>query len=268
MEVKVLGPLKADDDGHDATPSAAKPRQIFALLALRAGELVTVEKLLEEVWCESPPKSAMTTLQTYILQIRRLLAHNRSAAEAKRVLATRYNSYVLCEDDVEVDARRFTQLSADGVRAWELGHSERSSQLLQKALDMWTGQVLADVCLGHSLEVEKTRLEQTWLATVETKTDADLSLGRHQHILGDLAAAASELPMHENLSARYMVALYRSGQQWRALETFQALRNTLNRELGIEPSARLQRLQQAILSADPGLELTTRHSLHVLPPTA
>lgn len=255
IDIKVLGPLEATENGQSVAPTAAKPRQILALLALRAGEVVPVPTLVEEIWGEDPPRSALTTMQTYILQLRRLIGRTLPPGAAKEVLATRYNGYVFPAEAVMVDAQTYERLADEGNRAWECGDYRSASRLLREALDLWSGEVLVDVQQGMPLSVEVTRLEQSRIGVLETRIDAELRLGRHHVLLGELAMLVARNPMNENLCAKFMTALYRSGQQWRSLEVYTRLRTALAGELGVEPSARLQRLQHAILSADPGLDL-------------
>lgn len=257
MDIKVLGPLEAHQDGRSIAPSAAKPRQILALLAIQSGQVVTVPTLIEELWGMNPPRSALTTLQTYIMQLRRRIEAALVAAGpggAKEVLVTRYGGYMLELAPDDVDVHRYERLATNGVRALENQDNESSSRLLQAALEMWRGQALVDVQIGLRLAVEVTRLEESRLTILESRIEADLRLGRHNTLLSELAVLIARYPIHENLCAQYMIALYRSGRQWRALEVFKALRGTLVEELGVEPSARLQQLQRLILNSDPALD--------------
>ncbi|PKK13868.1 MAG: hypothetical protein BUE48_013635 [Thermomonospora sp. CIF 1] len=265
MRIKVLGPLEATRNGQSVAPTAAKPRQILALLALRAGEVVPVPTLVEEIWGEDPPRSALTTMQTYILQLRRLIGRSSDSGSAKDILVTRYNGYLFPADAVTVDAQEYEKLAEQGNRAWERGDYVAAAELLRKALDMWSGEALVDVQRGMPLSVEATRLEQSRIGVLETRIDAELRLGRHHALLGELAMLVARNPMHENLCAKFMIALYRSGQQWRALEVFRQLRMALANELGVEPSARLQRLQRSILSADPALDLPETGAFAAIP---
>lgn len=255
MDIKVLGSLTMTAGGKSLTPSAAKPRQILALLALRAGEVVPVSTLIDEVWGEDPPRSVTTTLQTYILQLRRKIAAHTSPEEAKAILSTRFSGYQLDSNRIQVDADVFTRQAEMGARCAEIGDHASASRILTEALDMWRGQVLVDVVHGPSLSVEATRLEQSRLAALEARVQADLDLGRHQMLLGELSMLVARYPMHESFCAKLMLALYRSGQQWRALSAYQDLRTVLNDDLGVDPSRQLVRLHQAILATDPGLYL-------------
>jgi DNA-binding SARP family transcriptional activator len=257
MDVSVLGPLEAHVNGKSFAPSAAKPRQILALLALQVGQVVTVPALIEELWGMNPPRSALTTLQTYIMQLRRRIEAalaETGAGTAKDVLVTRYGGYMLDVQPDDVDAYRYERMIAGGTKAMEDGDCDRASKLLRAGLDMWHGQALVDVQIGLRLQLEVTRLEESRLSALESRVDADLRLGRHNALLSELSVLGARYPTHENLCALYMIALYRSGRQWRALEVFKQLRQTLVDELGVEPSARLQHLQRAILSSDPALD--------------
>jgi DNA-binding SARP family transcriptional activator len=258
MEVSVLGPLEAQENGRSVVPTAGKLRQILALLALEAGQVVTVPTLIEELWRMEPPRSALTTLQTYILQLRRMIEAALApggSRDAKDVLVTRSGGYLLNVHD-GVDVQRYDRLAAAGTRAAENADFESASRLLRSALDVWRGQALADVPLGLRLGIETIRLEESRMGVRKLCIDADLQLGRHYTLLSELAKLNASFPMHENLCAQFMVALYRSGQQWRAIDAYKRLRETLVDELGLEPSARLQQLQRAILRSDPALNET------------
>lgn len=267
MDVKILGSFEATENGFALPPTAGKPRQVLALLALQAGQVVPVSTLMEELWGTEPPRSAQTTLQTYILQLRKRLAAALPAngpRSAKDVLATRYAGYLLDITPEEVDVHAFERLTAAGRRALGLGDRETASRLLRAALAVWRGRALVDVHTGMRLSVEVTRLEESRLMAVEARIEADLALGRHHALLSELAVLTARHPMHENMCAQYMVALYRSGQQWRALEAFTTLRSCLVEELGVTPSPKLQELQRAILVSDPELDrFTVRGDLMV-----
>jgi len=256
MEIKVLGPLEARENGISITPSAVKPRQVLSLLALQAGHVVTVPTLIEELWGVTPPRSALTTLQTYVLQVRRRIEAalpEGSAGAAKNVLVTRYGGYMLDIAPESIDVRSYERLATAGQRALEVGDLESASRLLRAATDVWRGPVLVDVQIGVRLGMEVTRLQESRLGVLEARIEADLRLGKHQSLLSELSVLTAQHPMHENLCAQYMLALYRAGRQWRALEAYQSLRDTLIEELGLEPSERLRQLQCAILSSDPSL---------------
>lgn len=255
INVRLLGPLSAHLDHRQIAPSAAKQRQILALLALNTGRVVTVSTLVEELWGDYPPRSSATTLQTYILQLRnRLAAASLGESGARAVLSTRHGGYMLEETACETDVDEFDCLSAAGRTAAEIGDHRAASEQLGRALSLWRGPALVDVQLGRVLELEATSLEETRLGVLERRIEVDLALGRHTDLLGELTLLAARNPMNENFCALLITALYRSGHAARALKAFQRVRTVLRDELGIEPCPRLRRLQQAILSRDPALE--------------
>jgi DNA-binding SARP family transcriptional activator len=254
MKVCALGPLDVRCDGVAVTPTAGKPRQVFAMLAMRAGKIVTVAALIEELWGADPPLSASSTMQTYILKLRRLIGRHGSA---KDILMTRPGGYLLNLPADAVDVYRYRELAVAGEHALVAGDYDTASRLLSGALDMWRGPALVDVTVGVLLGIEVTWLEQSRLSVIESRVEVDLRLGRHHELLGELAELVSRYPMHERLCMQYMTALAVCGLRWRALEIFWALREALVRELGVEPSFPVQRLQRAILNADTELDMMT-----------
>jgi SARP family transcriptional regulator, regulator of embCAB operon len=255
INIRLLGPLSVDLDHRSVAPSAAKQRQVIALLALNAGQVVTVSTLVEELWGDYPPPSSATTLQTYILQLRnRLAAALPCGQEARHLLSTRHRGYLLDDASCRTDVDEFGRLVRAGRAAAEIGDPRAASGLLARALGLWRGPALVDVRLGHVLELEATSLEEVRLGVLERRIGADLVLGRHADLLGELTLLAGRNPMNENFCALLMIALYRSGHVGRALEAFLRLRAVLRAELGVEPGPRLRRLQQAVLSGDPALD--------------
>ncbi len=261
LQIEVLGPLEVRLDGRPVLATAAKPRQVLALLALNAGTVVPVPTLIEELWGQEPPRSAMSTLQTYVLQLRKLFdgASTGGDGTGKDVLRTRFGGYVLDVARDQVDAGRHDRLVTAGERAFDARDHEACGRLLGTAAALWRGRPLVDVRLGTHLTVEATRLEESRLSALETRIDADLHLGRHHSLLSELAVLRARHPMHENLCALHMVALYRAGRQWQALEAYATLRKVLADELGVEPSGRLRQLQKRILDADVTLDILRAH---------
>jgi SARP family transcriptional regulator, regulator of embCAB operon len=257
MDIKVLGPLSAEVAGRSVLPSAGKPRQVLALLAVYASQIIPVPTLMEEIWGTDMPRSALTTLQTYILQLRRLLAAAYgpdSLYDSKEVLVTRYGGYLLDVQPGSVDVHEYDQLVAAGRAATERSDDLAVSLIYRQALSLWRGDALVDVRIGPLLEIELVRLQESRLGVLERRIDADLRLGRHGELLSELTALSTRHSLHEGIHAQCMVALYRAGQQWRALEVYQTLRRRLAEDLGLGPSARLQRIHHAILASDPALE--------------
>ncbi|MCY0935090.1 AfsR/SARP family transcriptional regulator [Streptomyces sp. H34-S4] len=265
MDIKVLGTLAVREHGVSVTPTAPKPRQVLALLALHADQVVPVSALIEELWAGAPPPSARTTLQTYVLQLRALIAtaleQGAAAGEGgegtqgrrtpKDVLVTLPGGYLLNSGGGTSDVREFDRLAGMGYRAMDAGDFPGAARLLRDALSLWSGPAFADVHGGIQLDMETRRLEETRLCALDQRIEADLRIGRHRELLAELTVLASRYRTHENLHGQFMLALHRSGRRGEALDVYQRLRGTLVRELGIEPSAALRRLQRSILMAAP-----------------
>ncbi|RZS36576.1 DNA-binding SARP family transcriptional activator [Herbihabitans rhizosphaerae] len=259
MDIDVLGPLAVRIDGVSVTPTAAKPRKVLAMLAVHADEVVPAPSLFEELWGDAPPRTATTTVQTYVLHLRNLITTalrgnaDREYADAKQVLATRPGGYVLNTGGGTVDVREFDRLAAAGHRARELGDYEDAARSFTEALSTWRGKALVDVQVGALLEVEVHRLEEARLNVLDRRIDADLRLGRHHQLLGELSALVSRHRTHEGLYAHLMLAMYRSGRRGEAVEVYRKLRACLAHDLGLEPSPTLRRLHRSMLDADPRL---------------
>jgi len=258
VDIDVLGPLAAREGGESVAPTAAKPRKVLAMLTVHADQVVPMASLFEELWGEDIPRSANTTVQTYILHLRNLIgaALEQSAGElrdAKRILVTYPGGYLLDTMGGRVDVRDFDRLAAVGHRARELGDFEAASKSFTEALAIWRGRALVDVQTGSLLEVEAHRLEEARLNVLDRRIDADLRLGRHHELLGELAGLVGRYRTHEGMHAHLMLALYRSGRRGEAIDVYRRLRTCLVNELGLEPSPSLRRLQHAILMSDPRL---------------
>ncbi|MEV6954763.1 AfsR/SARP family transcriptional regulator [Streptomyces sp. NPDC051183] len=263
MNIEVLGALAVRENGISIAPTAPKPRQVLALLALHADQVVPVAALIEELWGDEPPRSARTTLQTYVLQLRALIATALEAGErsaedteppvrtAKDVLVTLPGGYLLNSGGGTLDVREFDRLAGSGYRAMDAGDFPGAARLLREALALWSGSAFADVQGGVQLDMETLRLEETRLCALDQRIEADLRLGRHRELLAELTVLVSRYRTHENLHGQFMLALHRSGRRGEALDVYQRLRATLVRELGLEPSAGLRRLQRSILMAGP-----------------
>jgi SARP family transcriptional regulator, regulator of embCAB operon len=253
LKINVLGPLEARVNGQSIVPDASKPRQMLALLAIRAGRLVPVTELIEELWGERIPRSAVATIHTYVLTLRRRIRMAMPPAiqdDVKTILRTRRKGYTLDIPPNNVDVIQYHALATAGAQALAAGDYESASSMLHAALDCWRGAALVDVTTGPRLSVEVAWLEQSQLVATESRIEADLHLGRHHQILGDLAGLTARYPLHEALCEQYMTALTACGQKWRALEAFQTLRSSLVSSLGLEPSAHVHRLHHAILNSE------------------
>jgi DNA-binding SARP family transcriptional activator len=221
-------------------------RQVLAFLLVRCGKHVQVGELIDELWGDEPPSSAMTTLQTYIYKLRKDVLERCTSAN----LHTRISGYMLDVSAERGDLLRFERLAHEGRTALEEGDAGRAADRLSAALALWRGSALADVSVGETLSAHVTRLEEERLRTLELRVTVDLELGRHQHLVSELKMLVSEHPLNERFHAHLMMALHRSGRRCEALSVYHRLRRMLIDELGMEPSASVQELHLTLLSAD------------------
>ncbi len=261
MNIRVLGPLVAEIGEITFTPRPAQQRQVLSLLAMAPNRVVPVRELRQELWSEGPPNCALTVIQTYVVALRKILAKglNRSPREvSQHTLTTHRDGYSLHLDPDALDAHRFETCARQGSRALGADDAEAAATYLTQALALWRGPVLADLRSGPVLDLEVTRLNLAWLATIEQRIAADLQLGRHYEVLAELSTLTARRPLDETLHQQYMFALHRTGRRCHALQAYHRLRDTLITELGMEPCRSAQRLHQAILVADPALDLDRR----------
>src|SRR5579862_1397750 len=245
VEFAVLGSLEVSRDGEPVSLSGGKQRALLAILLLRRNEVVSVDRLVEELWRDRPPPTAAKIVQLWVSQLRKVLGDG--------VLVTRSPGYVLIVGHAALDATRFEQLVTEGRRLLADDAADLAGQRLREALSLWRGPPLADFAYEGFAQGEIARLEELRLAALEERIDADLALGRHREIVGELEALVSEHPLRERLRSQHMLALYRSGRQAEALESYQAARRVLNHDLGLEPSRALQELEHGILRQDSSL---------------
>ncbi|MBT2383348.1 AfsR/SARP family transcriptional regulator [Streptomyces sp. ISL-11] len=242
------------EHGSPQLPSAPKTRQLLALFLFNANAPVSVSQCIEELWGEDAPPTALQSIHTRVLQIRKFLANSLTPREAKRVLVTGNHSYTLRIGPGELDLHDLER-QVRGARRAEAAADDRAlSLILRDALDLWHGPVLADVSPGLRLQPHVTRLEEQRLTLREKCIDAELRLGLHQELLHELSSLIVQYPTHENFQAQHMLALYRSGRVAQALECYRTLRERLVSEVGIEPSLPLRALQAEILSQSAGDE--------------
>ncbi|WP_407702460.1 AfsR/SARP family transcriptional regulator [Streptomyces niger] len=236
-------------------PSAPKPRQMLALLIMNANRVVTVNQFVEELWENSPPPSVHAAIHTYVMQLRRALTGRaRSGQRQAGRLATREHGYLLVVRPGELDLDVFQEQVRAGRKALANGENARAAAQLAASTELWHGQVLGDVTAGPLLAAAIDSVEQLRLTALTDRIRADLRLGRHHELLGELASLLHCHPADERLAALLMVALYRSGRQADALATFHRVRRTLRTDFGVPPSPELSRVHMEILSASPRLE--------------
>src|SRR5215207_2163646 len=243
MEFRLLGPLEMLERDRVLMVGGGKQRALLAVLLLHANEVVSTDRLLDDVWGSSPPATAAKSIQLYVSRLRKEIPDGR--------LVTRPPGYVLRVGRDELDLEVFERLrrEARGVPP------EAAAEKLREALALWRGPPLADLAYEPFAQVEIARLEELRLAALEERIDADLAAGRHADLVGELRARIAEHPLRERLRAQLMLALYRSARQAEALEAYQCARRELLDELGLEPCEALKRLERAILEQDPALDV-------------
>ncbi|WHT23340.1 BTAD domain-containing putative transcriptional regulator [Crossiella sp. CA-258035] len=244
MDFRVLGPLEIVYCGRNIIPTAAKPRQVASLLTLRRNALVQTGELIDELWEDNPPSSAMTTLQTYIYKLRRILAE----CEAGDILSTWPGGYKLFVPDEALDLHRFEADASRGKELLDQGDAANASKFLEQALSVWRGPALVDVARGTLLSSYATGLEEQRARTLELRIRADFALGRYRETIGELKSLVQTHLLDEQLHAALMTALYHSGRRHEALELYQLHRGNVIKELGLEPGREIQRLHQSMLS--------------------
>jgi DNA-binding SARP family transcriptional activator len=255
MEFRILGPLEVVDQGRRLPLGAPKQRALLAALLLRANEIVSADRLIDDLWNDRPPDTAAKVVQVYVSQLR------KSLGEDDRLL-TRSPGYLLRVDAHELDAQRFELLFEEGRRALAAGDAREAATTIREALALWRGPPLADLAFEPFTQSEIARLEERKLAATIERIDADLALGRHADLIAELETLVADHPLQERLRAQLMLALYRSGRQAEALQTYQSGRLVLSGELGLEPGQALQNLERAILTHDPALD-PPQHELDV-----
>jgi predicted ATPase/class 3 adenylate cyclase/DNA-binding winged helix-turn-helix (wHTH) protein len=246
LVVGVLGPLEVLWQGRPVPINDAKERAVLALLAVRSGRPVPVDRLIEDLWGGDPPSSAIVSLQVVVGRLRQALA------EAGQVIVAGPSGYRLGEE-VNVDLVRFEELVSEGRTELAQGGFERAAALLREGLARFRGPALAGVS-GDGARAEAIRLEDARVDALVARIEADLGCGRHAQMLDELQTLTEELPYREDLWAARMRALYRSGRRSDALQAFQELRRRLATELGLEPSSDLHWLDDLMMAEDPSLE--------------
>jgi DNA-binding SARP family transcriptional activator len=251
MEFRILGPLEVlDGNGAGVVLRGSRERAVLALLLLSANRVVPSDRLADDLWGDRPPEGAAHALQVHVSRLRTALR----GAGGGEVLVTRSPGYLLRIDAHAVDAVRFEALLTEGREQATRGDHHQAAVTLRQALGLWRGPALADVGDAPGARAEAARLEETRLAALEDRVEADLACGRHGHLVAELDALTRAHPLRERLWGQRMIALYRTGRQAEALRAYQELRAALGEELGLEPSGALRRLEGAILRHEPELD--------------
>jgi DNA-binding SARP family transcriptional activator len=257
LSLGVLGRLEVVRDGR-AVRLVGKPAALLVSLLIRRNDVVSTDRLLDELWAERAPKSARKLLQAYVSEVRKAVGPER--------VQTFPTGYLLDVAEDELDLARFERLLRDAQRLRERGDTDRALALLDEALELWRGTPLADIRDEPFARAAAERLDDLHVHALELRFDVLLARGEDDALVPELEALADRHPFRERLRGQLMVALYRSGRQADALARYRACRETLVRSLGLEPSPTLRRLHEAILQQDPSLdvEATTPRTVSLL----
>jgi DNA-binding SARP family transcriptional activator/class 3 adenylate cyclase len=246
----MLGPFEVRIGGSPPVPlGGMRQRALLALLTLHAGEVVSTDRLIDQLWGAKPPPTALHTVQVFVSRLRGVLG------PAADCLVTRGPGYVLEVDADGIDAARCERLYTSGRAAIATGDHSRAEDLLREALALWRGVPLAEFTYEAFAQAAIARLEELRLSIREELIEAELALGRHEQLVPELESFVREQPLRERPRGQLMLALYRCGRQAEALEDFRLARQTLIDELGVEPGLALRELNEAILRQDPTLQL-------------
>ena len=249
-EFRILGPFEVVEQGHALALGGPRQRAVLAMLLLQRGQVVTTDRLIDELWDERPPRAPEKTIQVYVSRLRKILGGG--------MLETSGRGYRLAISADQVDADRFDYLSGEGRAALAGGEPARASELLHTALDLWRGPALADLAGQGFAQRDIERLTDLRLATVEERIEAELALGGGGGLVSELEVLVAANPLRERLRGQLMLALYRSRRQAEALDAYRSGRSLLIDELGLEPGRELRDLQARILQHDPGLNPPAR----------
>ncbi|MDJ0923454.1 MAG: extracellular solute-binding protein [Acidimicrobiia bacterium] len=261
MDFRVLGPLEVHHEGERLPLGGPRQRLVLALLLAHANEVVSTDRLLEDVWRGEPAEGAKRTLQSYVSHLRRAIEGARP-----ETLLRKDPGYVITVEPELIDAHRFSALTTQ-ARAVIDADPAAATRMLWEALELWQGAPYADLGGEPALRPEITRLDELRLTAIEYRIDAELALGYDSGLVGELETLVQEYPLRERFGGQLMLALYRSGRQSEALRAYERTRRTLVEELGIDPSPELKELERQILMQDASLNVTPSGPVSVLEPT-
>jgi DNA-binding SARP family transcriptional activator len=248
MEFRILGPLEVIGSQGAVRLGGSKPRALLTVLLLNANEAVSAERLALALWGDEAASGAVKNVQVHVSRLRKALGE-------EAVLTTTPVGYRLRVRKGESDADRFDTLVEDGRRALDAGQVARAAAVLREALSLWRGAPLADVAYEPFAQGEIARLEEQRLVALEARVEADLAVGRHGELVGELQRLVTAFPVRERLAAQLMLALYRCGRQGEALGVYAQTRTHLSDEMGLEPGPALRALQRDILEQATALDV-------------
>jgi DNA-binding SARP family transcriptional activator/streptogramin lyase len=247
LDFRILGSFEAFARGKPLEVGGGKQRALLAVLLLNGREVVSTDRLIDALWEDEPPASALNSVHVYVSQLRKALGDGR--------LETHGHGYRIALEREQIDLGRFERLLGEGRELLAAGDAGRAAEVLRAALALWRGPPLSDFASEPFSHAEIARLEELRLAALEERIEADLALGRQAELVSELEALVCRHPLRERLRAQLMVSLYRSGRQAEALAAYEQARRMLAEELGLDPGRTLQELERAILRQDATLDL-------------
>lgn len=251
LRYRLLGPLEVTRDGRCCTPSAAKQRILLALLLLHANELLSVERIIDELWQQSPPRSVAATLQMYVSALRRALRpeHGAAGKSPRRhpVLRTEASGYVLRAGAGELDLGQFRALAARGRARLAAGDCGSAGENFRQALSLWRGPALAGLSRSGALDHYAVRLNEERLSLMQERVAVDICQGRSLEIVGELEELCGRYPLHEPFHEQLMLALAHSGRRADALSVYSRVYQIMIENVGIGPGSELRAAQRTIL---------------------
>ena len=254
MEFRILGPLEVWEADRRLALGGPKHRGLLAILLLEANRVVSTDRLIELLWGDETPDTVSNTLQVCVSQLRKVLEPGHVRGTPYQVLVSQEPGYLIRIAPEQLDLGGFEQLREEARRASADGHPDVAATTLREALALWRGPPLAELATEPYAVAESARLNEMRLRALEDRIEADLTLGRHADLVGELEALVAAHPLRERLRAQLMLALYRSGRQAEASDVYHKTRAVLVEELGIEPGSELQKLLKAVLNQDPSLD--------------
>jgi DNA-binding SARP family transcriptional activator len=256
MQFGLLGSLAVlDDDGRQVDLGGNQSRTVLAVLLAAGSRVVTAESLVDTLWGDDPPASAPGTLQSYVSRLRRELEPARARGAEARLLLWEPPGYRLAVEAAQVDFRRFEALADQGRSLLAAGDAAAARDVLLEADALWRGPALVEYRDKEFALGLVARLEDRRMAAIEDRVAAELALGRHAAVVGELAELVKAYPLQEGFRGQLALALYRSGRQSEALRALSDARDTLREELGVDLGRPLRDLESAILSHDRSLDL-------------
>lgn len=260
MRFEVLGPLGVSGPGGRFAPSAPKQGILLTALLVSAGRMVPKERLIQEVWAGAPPRRATASLHVYVSQLRKFLHSASGGSDAEGCeLVTHEPGYQLRLGGASLDLHEFQQAVRRGRRQLGDGSFEAAVRSFESARALYRGPLVEGLGQGPAVDSTARWVEREYLECLELMIEADIALGRHREMINLLTSLITRYPLREVFYRQLMLALYRSERRVEALAVYRAAHTALRSDLGVEPSAALRDLHQAILTTGGPPELVAEH---------